>query len=232
MKGTFINGKHTRINGKHARINGKHARINGKQARCRVRTSMRRSESGMLIGMSEISERYRRLSDKFAARIAAVPPDRWGSPSPCEEWTALDVVRHVVETQGMFLGLVNRKMGPIPDVTEDPAGAWDAARATIQADLDDPERAAAEYEGRFGRSTFEQAIDGFINTDLVVHGWDLARATGQDERIDPADLQRVLARSAALGDAMRGPKTFGPPIEAPADADDQTRLLAFLGRRA
>jgi uncharacterized protein (TIGR03086 family) len=182
--------------------------------------------------MSEISERYRRLSDEFAARVAAVPADRWDSPSPCEDWTARDLVRHVVETQGMFLGFIDRKLGPVPEIAEDPAGAWDAARAVMQADLDDPARATTEFEGQLGRQSFEAAVDRFINLDLTMHGWDLARATGQDERIEPADVQRVLAVARSLGDSLRGPGVCGPEIEAPAGADEQTRMLAFLGRRA
>jgi uncharacterized protein (TIGR03086 family) len=182
--------------------------------------------------MSEIAERYRRRSDRFAARIAAVPPDRWQNPSPCEGWTALDVVRHVVDSQARFLALVGRETGPVPEVADDPAGAWDAVRSVVQADLEDPDRATAEYEGRFGRGTFEQAVDRFGTTDLVVHAWDLARATGQDDRIDPEDVRHVMAATAALDDSMRGPKTFRPPVEVPDNADEQTRMLAFLGRRS
>ena len=182
--------------------------------------------------MTEISDRYRRLSDQFAARIAAVSGDQWDNPSPCAEWTARDVVKHVVDSQAMFLGLVDRKLGPVPDVAEDPAGAWDAARAVIQSDLDDPARAGTEFDGMSGRQTFEQAIDRLIYLDLVVHGWDLARATGQDERIEAEDAQRVLSIAKTFGDALRGPGVCGPAIEVPADADDQTRTLAYLGRRA
>jgi uncharacterized protein (TIGR03086 family) len=181
--------------------------------------------------MSEISERYRRLSDQFAARIRGVPADRWDAPTPCADWTARDLVRHVVDTQGMFLGFVDRKTGPLPDVAEDPAGAWDTARAAVQADLDDPVRAKAEYDGFLGRQTFEFGIDHFLNADLVVHGWDLARATGQDERIDPADVRRVWDATRVYGDAMRSPNAFGPEVQVPDSADEQTKLLAFLGRR-
>jgi uncharacterized protein (TIGR03086 family) len=181
--------------------------------------------------MREVAERYRRLSGAFAARIATVPADRWEDPSPCEGWTARDVVRHVVGSQARFLRLVGRELGPVPDVADDPAGAWDAARAVVQADLDDPVRAAAEFDGLFGRTTFAQAVDRFGNTDLVVHAWDLARATGQDERLPPEEVRRVLAATAGLEDSMRGPRTFGPPVDVPPDADEQTRMLAFLGRR-
>jgi uncharacterized protein (TIGR03086 family) len=182
--------------------------------------------------MTEISDRYRRLSDRFAERIAAVPADRWDDPTPCEGWTARDLVQHVVDSQGLFLGLVGREMPPLPDVAADPVAAWDAARAEILHGLEDPERAAEEFEGFFGRSTFAAAVDRFLNFDLVVHGWDLARATGQDDRIEPADLTRIDESAHAMGDALRGPGAFGPEIEPPPDADAQERVLAFLGREA
>lgn len=181
--------------------------------------------------MSEVSERYKRLSDAFAAKIAAVPADKWSSPSPCSEWTARDVVRHVVSTQGMFLGFVGREIGEIPSVDDDPAGAWDAARAQVQAVLDDPERASQEFDGITGRSTFEAAVGRFLCMDLVVHGWDLARSAGLDERIAPEDVGRVRKQAEEFGDALRSPGAFGPVVDAPNGADEQAQLLAFLGRR-
>lgn len=182
--------------------------------------------------MSAIADRYRRLAGDFQGTVDAVPPDRWAAPSPCEGWTALDVVRHVVESQGLFLGRVGREVDDLPPVDEDPSAAWAAARAVVQADLEDPDRASASYEGAFGRMTFEQAVDGFLCTDLVVHRWDVARASGLDERIDPDELERVMAQAESFGDAMRSPRAFGPPLEPPPGADRQTEVLAFLGRRA
>jgi uncharacterized protein (TIGR03086 family) len=181
--------------------------------------------------VTEISERYGRLADTFAAKIAAVPDDRWESPSPCEDWTARDVVRHVVTTQGMFLGFVGRELGEIPSVDDDPGAAWDAARSAIRRDLEDPDAAKAEFDGMGGRTTFETAVDRFLCFDLVVHGWDLARAAGLDDRIDPDDVARVRKAAEGFGDAMRGPQAFGPALDPPEGADDQARLLAFLGRR-
>jgi uncharacterized protein (TIGR03086 family) len=182
--------------------------------------------------MTEISERYLRLGDAFATKIAAVPEDAWAHPSPCDEWTARDVVEHVIATQGMFLGLVGRKMGDLPEVDDEPLAAWNAARSVVQGDLEDPERATTEFEGFSGTSTFEAAVNRFLCMDLVVHGWDLARAAGLDEHIDPEDLARVSEQASVFGDMLRSPQAFGPEVEPPADADDQTKLLAFLGRRA
>jgi uncharacterized protein (TIGR03086 family) len=182
--------------------------------------------------MSEIADRYRRLSDAFAAKVAAVPADRWSSPTPCEGWTARDLVGHVVETQGLFLGFVDRKVGEVPSLDDDPGAAWDATRAVIQADLDDPERAGEEFDGFQGRTRWDTAVDRFLNFDLVVHGWDLAEATGLDTTIDPDDAARILATAEGLGDMMRSSGAIGPEVAAPPDADDQTKLLAFLGRRS
>src|SRR2546425_653629 len=122
--------------------------------------------------MREVAERYKRLSTAFADKVAAVPTDRWSSQSPCSEWKARDVVRHVVDTQGMFLGFIGKNMGDIPSVDNDPVVAWNAARAKVQANLEDPASAELEYDGFFGRSTFEGSVDRFPCTDLVVHGWD------------------------------------------------------------
>jgi len=101
--------------------------------------------------MSEAAERYRRLSTAFADKVAAVPGGSWSNQSPCAKWTARDVVRHVVDTQGMFLKFIDKQMGDIPSVDADPAGAWDAARARVQANLDDPAAAKVEFDGFFGR---------------------------------------------------------------------------------
>ena len=149
--------------------------------------------------MSEISERYRRNADHFAGLVGGVPDDRWGDASPCEDWTARDLVRHVVETQGIFLGLVGAELGELPNVDDDPAARGTRRAATVQTRLDDPELAGTEFDGVLGRMSFEGAVDTFLSSDLVVHGWDLARATGQDDATDPAEAERALegARAAA-----------------------------------
>lgn len=181
--------------------------------------------------MTEISDRYGRLADALAAKIASVRDDRWSSPSPCEGWTARDVVGHLIETQGMFLGFVGAELGDIPSVDDDPAAAWAAARAKTQSRLEDPELATVEFDGFTGRTTYEAAADRFLSFDLVVHGWDLARAAGLDDRIDPDEVATVQAAAEAFGEAMRGPNAFGPEVDPPPGADAQQRLMAFLGRQ-
>jgi uncharacterized protein (TIGR03086 family) len=180
--------------------------------------------------VTEVSERYRRLSGEFATTVGGVADDQWANLTPCEGWTARELVRHVVDTQGLFLGLVGRDLGSIPAVDDDPAAAWGGARVAVQQNLDDPRRAGSEFTGFFGLTTFESAVDRFVNSDLVIHRWDLARATGQDETIDPADAERVLDGARAFGDAFRGPGVCGPEVPVPPDAGLQARVLGFYGR--
>lgn len=181
--------------------------------------------------MSDISRRYDRLSTAFAARVAAVPDDGWDSPSPCADWTALDLVRHVVDSHATFVGLIDRELPAGPTVDGRPAEAFGTARRTVLALLEDPDAAGQTYEGQFGTNTFEWAVDNFLSFDLVVHGWDLARATGQDESIDPVEIARLRTEAEGWGQAARAAGAFGPALDPPAGADEQARLLAFLGRR-
>ena len=182
--------------------------------------------------MTEIADRYRRLSERFADHIGAVPDDAWDAPTPCDDWTVRQLVAHVVSAPATFEGLVGREMPNLPSVDDDPAGVWDAARSVVLDDLDDPRRATAEFDGFFGHSTFEQAVDRFMCFDLVVHGWDLAHALGVDDTIEPEDLARVRTGAEAFGDMLHSPGVCGPEVAVPAEADEQTRVLGTLGRQA
>jgi uncharacterized protein (TIGR03086 family) len=181
--------------------------------------------------MEPVADRYRRLAATMTARVEGVPDDAWSRPTPCSEWTVRDLVGHLVDVHGRFQALVGRSLVEHPSVADDPAGAWRAVRDQMQADLEDPARADEEYDGGLGRSTFGRSVDGFVCFDLVVHGWDLARATGQDETIDPGEVERVQASVDTMGDVMRENAVIADPVEPAPDASAQDRLLASLGRR-
>ena len=181
--------------------------------------------------MTEIADRYRTLADAFEAKVAAVRPDEWSNPSPCEQWTARDVVGHVVDVHGMMLRPLRIELAGEPAVADDPLGAFRAARADLEAVLDDPSRADTEYDGAFGRTTVAATVDQFMGFDLAVHGWDLARATGQDETIPPAEVDRVLGFVERLGtQTMQDNGVIGPEVAVPDDAPAQDRMLGLLGR--
>ena len=67
--------------------------------------------------------------------------------------------------------------------------------------------------------------------DILIHGWDLAIATGQDATLDTALVAACLAVVEPQAGLMQASGSYGSHVDAPADADPQTRLLALLGRR-
>jgi len=180
--------------------------------------------------MTEISDRYRRLAAELTKLVGAVPAERWDDPSPCEEWTARQVLDHVVTTHGSMAGYVGLNLPAGQPLTGDPAGGWMAAREGMQALVDDPATAQLEYDGYFGRTSLERTVDGFLCFDLVVHRWDIARATGGDEHLDSEELRRIWADAKGFGEMIRSTGVCGPEVPAPAGANDQDRLLSFLGR--
>lgn len=182
--------------------------------------------------MSEISERYRNVAGQFTQRVKAVPEDAWDNPAPCDGWVARDVVGHLVEwLPAFFFGTWDVQAPPFPSVEKDPVGAWDALNGAIQSALDDPEIAGRERDSRMGRASFEQTIDTICTPDVLIHTWDLARATGLDETLDRDEVHRFVEGMEPLDDVLRQSGHYGPRVAVPADADEQTRLIAFVGRQ-
>ena len=180
--------------------------------------------------MSDLLDRYRRLADGFTARVEAVPDGAWDNSSPCEEWKARDVVGHVAGLSKHFVAVINGVEPPAPAPLDDPVTAWAEARAGVEAVLADPDQAGSIVDTPMGEMPFEVVMGQFGCMDLLVHTWDLARATGGDERID-ADAAAAAYEALKPMDAMlRGPN-FKPAVEPPAGADTQTQLLSFLGRQ-
>ena len=181
--------------------------------------------------MSEISERYRKIAGQFTQRVNAVPAGTWDKPAPCDGWVARDIVRHLAEWVPGFFSSSDLRFPQAPSVDEDPAAAWQAINDTLQSALDDPDMAAHEFEMRMGRVRVDQAISQFCIGDVLVHTWDLARATGLDESLDPEEVHRMFKGMEPMDEMLRQSGQFGPRVDVPADADEQTRLIAFTGRR-
>lgn len=182
--------------------------------------------------MSEISERYAVVAGRFTERVTEVPRDAWDNPAPCEGWVARDVVRHLVEwIPGFFenFGGIALPVGPSPD--DDPVGAWRTLDDAIRTRLDDPAAAAEELDSPMGRVSFEEAVSTFCIADVLIHTWDLARATGLDESLDPDEVHRALVGMEPVDEMLRSSGHYGPRVEVAADADEQTRVIAFTGRQ-
>lgn len=133
--------------------------------------------------MNEIIDRYHRRADAFERKIAAVRPDQWSNPSPCAAWTATDVVDHVVGMHAAMLRPLGVQLSAAPSVQDDPIAAVRAARADVAAVLGDPELAGTVCTTPVGPLTFAEHVDQVVSEDLVLHGWDLASATGDRKSV-------------------------------------------------
>ena len=181
--------------------------------------------------MSETADRYRRVAGTFTDTARRVPADAWDNPAPCEGWVARDVVGHMVEWMPGFLADAPIELRAGPAIDDDPLGAWIALSDSLQAALDDPEIAAREFtQGHVGTHTIDAAIGMFFLGDILVHTWDIAAATGLEVTLDPAEVHALLAGMEGMDEALRASGHYGPKVAVPADADEQTRLIAFTGR--
>lgn len=185
----------------------------------------------------EVRERYAARADRFDAVVAAAPGDRWGSPSPCEDWVATDVVQHVLDMHGAMLRPLGRALTDAPAAGVDPLAAFRSARRDLEEVLADEEVAQSDVPTPMGTMSLAEHIDGVASEDLVIHCWDLARATGQDHELDPAEVERMWPGAQQIDERMRTPGAFGPGIvvfgpvvEVPDDAPTADRLLGLLGR--
>jgi uncharacterized protein (TIGR03086 family) len=180
--------------------------------------------------MSDAAERHRTHAAAFERRVRGATA--WDVPSPVPEWTARDVVRHLVEWFPPFLADGSGiKLPSGPSVDEDPVGAWTHQAQAIQAVLDDPAAANVTFAHRhIPPCPLPEAIDRFYTTDVFMHTWDLARATGQDDRLDPAECTALLEGMEPMDEMLRASGQYGPRVPVTDDADVQTRLMAFIGR--
>ena len=183
--------------------------------------------------MSSPGEEHRRIAAAFTATVEGTAPGAWERPAPVEGWVARDVVRHLVEWFPAFLdGAAGIALRAGPSVHDDPVGAWRTQTDAVQALLDDPDTADREHDlPHIGRMSLAQATDMIYTSDVFLHRWDLARATGQNETMDPEKCAAMLEVMLPMDEVLRQSGQYGPRVHVPDDADVQTKLLAFIGRR-
>ena len=182
--------------------------------------------------MTDVHDRYSRVSEGFDAAVSAVRSDQWDTQTPCEEWKARDLVAHLVEGhRGVIAGVRGGAPAPV-GADDDPRQAWTDAKRTMEDITADPEALAKELDGPTGKMPAGDVIGRFVTMDLLVHTWDLARTVGGDERLDEDSVRRAYEALKPMDAMIRQPKVFGPKVEPPTGADLQTEFLCFLGRRA
>jgi uncharacterized protein (TIGR03086 family) len=172
---------------------------------------------------------------RVTARVRAVRDGAWSSPTPDDRWTVRDLLNHLAaEHRWVPHLLAGQSLASVGDrydgdvLGDDPVRAWEQAIAASLSAW-----AATGLDASVELSTGPTPAGEYAEQmllDLVVHGWDLARATRQDEQLDAASVRHVMAYAAPRAASWSTAGIFGPPVQLPEGATEQDRLLALTGR--
>ena len=169
--------------------------------------------------------------------VAGIGADRWGASTPCEGWDVRALVNHIV-TGNYWAGELARgrtieEVGDRLDgdvLGDDPLSEYDTSSGAASAVFHMPGAMEAPCAVSYGPVPGEVYI-GHRLIDVVVHGWDVAKATSQETGLAPELVEACWAVIEPQKDLLLGSGMFGGDHDAPAGADRQTALLALLGRQ-
>ena len=173
---------------------------------------------------------YRAATDRAVAVVEAVRRDQLGWPTPCSEWTVQQLIDHLVGGTEYLLAATSGR--PPADSVGATIGDYRRGVQQVLAAVAQPGvmericRSPLGFEWPVG-----QAVAGTF-MDVLIQTWDLARATHQDERLDPVLVEACTAMFVPeMPRRGREAGIIGPEVPAGADASAQDRLLAVMGRR-
>jgi len=176
--------------------------------------------------------------DGFGQRLALVGDGDWTRATPCADWDVRALVNHVVAevlwAPPLLEGKTIAEVGDRFDgdvLGDDPGAVWASGVDDLVASASEPGAQERTVHLSFGDFPGGEYL-GQLTSDLVLHAWDLARALGRDDRIDPALVDFVDGFLTPQVEAWRGAGAFGTTVEVDPGADAQTRLLALTGRDA
>jgi uncharacterized protein (TIGR03086 family) len=176
-------------------------------------------------------ELQKRVHHEFSARLAKI--NDWDAPTPDEGWTVRDLVAHVIEEQQWVPYLlaghtVEKAKKHLEPLREDLPGEWSLYSLAATAAW---EQTPAEnvVHLSYDEVTMAEYLREQVS-DVTIHTWDLARAVGADEQLDPELVEAVWTVFEPQKDTLAASGLFAPPVPLPDDAPLQARLLAVTGR--
>jgi uncharacterized protein (TIGR03086 family) len=187
----------------------------------------------------ELHETMAKAAASALAVVRNVKPDQLAAPTPCKEWDVRQVVNHLIFWSAFRSELAARKEkapadDPVTeqtDFTAEPGWPDMLARQLDRAVAAWGERGAMEGDtGLAGGSMPARMIAMMMIGELVVHGWDIARATGQSIDTDPDVLAMAHEMAVEMGDMGRKYGSFGEEVRVPEDAPLLDRVLGLSGR--
>ena len=178
---------------------------------------------------------------RFAALVAGVGPGQWHDGTPCSQWDVRTLVHHLLYEQRwvppLLEGLTIEQVGDRfeGDLMGEDASAWPGLLASsieqAHAAVARPGALDRTVHLSFGDASGQEYVLQ-LTADLAIHAWDLARATGQDDTLDPGAVALLLPWTEANAGLLTASGMFSSRIDTGPDAPDDVRLLGLLGRRA
>jgi uncharacterized protein (TIGR03086 family) len=190
-------------------------------------------------------DRFGAASEGFARRLRAVRPGQWANATPCSQWSVSDLVNHMARGNLNYALLAQGgsaeeflRLREADALGDDPVAAFGQSTAQFLAAFSEPGALDRAIDYPLGAALGRQLVSIRV-TDSVVHTWDLARAAGLDEELDPNLVDWVLASLASTFSGMAESPVAAvtthrffarPPAGGPAPASPQDRLLHLMGR--
>ncbi|MEU8674554.1 TIGR03086 family metal-binding protein [Streptomyces sp. NPDC048560] len=178
-------------------------------------------------------------AEQILALLGSIEDRQLDGPTPCPDYAVRELVAHLVGLTTAFRDAARKDFGTTTDTA--PASAlpvldadWREALPRLLAELVEAWHSPAAREGmtRAGGVDLPGEVAGLVAlNELVIHGWDLARSTGQEFRADEADLRSSEAMLTPAEGDPGGSDIFGPPVPVPADAPLLDRVIGLSGRR-
>ena len=186
----------------------------------------------------DIAALHRQALDNTRRYVAAIGDAQWSSPTPCEGWTVRELLNHIVAGNLWAAELGNgRTIADVGSALDgdtlgtDPLAAYDRSSAAAAATFEAPgalDRPCAVSYGPVPGSVYA----GHRFLDVLIHGWDLAAATGQSTDLDPQLVDACWAVLQPQLEPMQASGAFGTARAAQPGDGAQATLLAALGRSA
>ena len=186
----------------------------------------------------DLPELHAQALDATRRNVAGVGRGQWGDASVCDGWTVRELVNHVVTgnywAEELASGKTIEAVGDRLDgdvLGDDPTAAYDDSAARAAAAFRAPGAMDAPCAVSYGPVP-GSVYCGHRFLDVLVHGWDVAKSTGQDTRLDPDLVEALWVVVEPQLEMLAGSGAFGTRVDAPPGADRQMQLLEALGRRA
>lgn len=175
-------------------------------------------------------ELYQSAVESTSSIIAGVTPDQMGSSTPCSEWNVQALVEHLVGGASYFAASLAGEEPKPPSDGGSPADAFNSLAKKVIAEAGKPGVMEKQYDTPMGNMSGGEFMFGAF-MDTFVHGWDLAKATGQNTSLNGDFAGIIYQGMGPMMDGMRQGGAFGGAVSVSDDASIQDKMLGMLGRQ-